>query len=124
MYFPFPYITKSLDRLEHWGLVSLGSLDDLAGAGVGGRDGLAGSLAVKVHQLVEVEAGPLEDLDLADVDLVQVVDTLASLLNVDGDGVGDELGDDLLEVAGGDFAGDDVDHLFADLSDLKRKSIH
>ena len=43
---------------------------------------------------------------------------LTSLLNVPGDGVGDEFVDDLLEVGGADLPGDDVDHLLTDVPDL------
>lgn len=110
---------KTLDRLLHWRLIALGPVHDLAGGGVG--DGLGGSFAVQVHQLVQVEAGLLQDLDLADVDLVQGVDALASLLDVDSDGVRDQLLNNVLQVAGRDLAGDDVDHFLADLTNLKGK---
>ena len=108
-----------LDGLEHGRLVALGPVDDLAGLGVGRGHGLAGALAVQLDELGEVEAGSLLDLDLADVHVVEGGDALAGLLDVLGHRVGDELLDDLLQVAGADLTGDDVDHLLADLPDLE-----
>ena len=43
-------------------------------------------------------------------------------LDVKRHGVGNELANDVLEVGGGDLAGDDVQHLFADLTDLEEGS--
>ena len=44
--------------------------------------------------------------------------TLASLLNITGNGVRDQLVDDVLQVGGGHLAADDVDHLLADVPHL------
>ncbi len=108
-----------LDGLEHRRLVALGPLDDLAGRGVGGGDSLA--LPVQLHQLGKVESRLLEDLHLPHVNVVQGVDALASLLDVHRHGVRDQLVDDVLQVGGGHLAGHDVDHLLADLADLKNE---
>ena len=44
--------------------------------------------------------------------------TLAGLLDVSGDGVGNKFVNDLLEVCGADLPGDDVDHLLPDVLHL------
>ena len=49
--------------------------------------------------------------------------TLASLLNITGNGVRDQLVDDVLQVGGGDLAADDVDHLLADVSHLHHQEL-
>ena len=73
---------------------------------------------MKVHQLVQVEPRLPQHLHLPDVDVVQRVDAHARLLDVLGDGVGDQLVDHLLQVTGRHLAGDDVHHLLADLTHL------
>merc|ERR1719180_313022 len=50
--------------------------------------------------------------------LVKRVDALASFLDVPGNGVGNELVDNILEVSGGNLPGDDVAHLLPDVPDL------
>ena len=64
-----------LNSFLHWGLVALGPLHNLAGVGVGGGGGLATTLVVHVHQLGQVKPGSLHHLHLADVDIMQGVDT-------------------------------------------------
>merc|ERR1719411_1073999 len=86
---------RNLDGLQHWRLVSLWSLHSFAGGSVGGHSGFAAALAVHIHQLVEVKAGPLHHLNLPDVHVVEGVDSLASLLNITGNGVRDHLLDDV-----------------------------
>ena len=67
--------TGALHRLLGWGLVSLGPLDNLAGLGVGDGHGLsAAALTVHVHQLGQVEPGPLHNLHFPDVHVVKGVD--------------------------------------------------
>ena len=66
---------RYLDRLQHRGLVALRPLHSLAGGGVSGHYGLAGALAVHIHQLVQVKPRPLLHLDLPDVDVMEGVDT-------------------------------------------------
>merc|ERR1719295_1405646 len=73
---------RYLDRLQHWGLISLRSFHSLASGSIGGHNSFATALAVHVHKLVEVEAGPLHHLHLPDVHIVQRVDALAGFLNV------------------------------------------
>merc|ERR1719188_1653254 len=109
---------RNLDGLQHWRLISLWSLHSFAGGSVGGHSGFAAALAVHVHQLVEVKAGPLHHLHLPDVHVVEGVDSLAGLLNITGNGVRDQLVNDVLQVGGGHLAADDVDHLLADVPHL------
>ena len=67
--------TGALHRLLGWGLVSLGPLDNLSGLGVGdGHSLAAAALAVHVHQLGQVEPGPLHNLHFPDVHVVKGVD--------------------------------------------------
>merc|ERR1719234_2079232 len=49
---------------------------------------------------------------------MQRVDALAGFLNVSGNGVGDELVHDILQVGGGNLAADDVNHLLPDVPHL------
>jgi len=56
---------------------------------------------VKLHETRHVKFGLLEDLDFADVYVVEWVDAVACLLNVPGNAVWDQLVDDFLQVIGG-----------------------
>ena len=56
---------------------------------------------------------------LADVNIVQWVNSVARLLDVLSDGIGQKLVDDFLQVRAGDIADDDVVHLLADHLDLR-----
>ena len=51
-----------------------------------------------VHEAHDVKAGRLEQLDLADEDVLERVDAVARLLDLLGDGLGDELVNEALEV--------------------------
>ncbi len=66
-----------------------------------------------LHKAAEVELGGLEDLDLADEDVLEGVGALAGLQHLLADELRDELLDEVLEVAGGGL-GDDGGHLGAD----------
>lgn len=55
---------------------------------------------------------------LTDVDIVQRVDSLARLLDILGDRIGQQLVDDLLQIRAGHITGDDGGHLPADFLDL------
>jgi len=69
---------------------------------------------VHVQETTQVEFGLLHDLDLADVHVSQRVDVAAELLDVLGDRIGNQFGDDLLQIAAADLLVDDLDHLPAD----------
>merc|ERR1719318_2421510 len=107
-------MSNSLFRSNLGLFITFRSLHDLSCVGVGGGGGLAATFVVHVQQLVQVKPRPLHNLHLADVDVVQGVDTLASLLNVSGNGVRDELVDNLLQVGGADLSLDDINHLLPD----------
>mmetsp|Transcript_3496 Transcript_3496/g.8356 ORF Transcript_3496/g.8356 Transcript_3496/m.8356 type:complete len:255 (-) Transcript_3496:72-836(-) len=79
---------------------------------------LIGGLTVNLHQLGDIELGSLQQLHLADVHVLERVDALASLVDVLANGLGDELLDQVLEVAGGGLLGDDLEHLPSDSADL------
>lgn len=85
--------------------------------------GLVVSSGVELEELAEIELGSLKDLDLADEDVTEGVDRLAGLLNLVSDNLGDELVNELLQVAGGGLSSHDLEHLLADLTDLSRLSV-
>ena len=71
--------------------------------GAGNNTSFAGNarfatISVQFKQFANVELGFLQNLDFADVDIVQWVDSLASLFNILANGVGDELVDDLWNI--------------------------
>ena len=78
---------------------------------------------MELEELAEVELGGLEDLDLADKDVTEGVDRLARLLNLSSNDLGDELLDELLQVAGRGLGDHDLEHLLADLADLSSLSV-
>jgi len=65
-----------------------------------------------------IELRELEDLSLADEDVLQGVDGVAGLFDLFSDGLGDELEDEVPQLDGGRLAGHDVNHLLADGADL------
>jgi len=79
---------------------------------------LGGVVPVDLHELLEVELGGLEDLALPNGDVLERVDAGARLLDLLPDDLGDELADQLLEVARGGVLPHDLDHLSPDLTDL------
>lgn len=97
------------------GAVKLGALV-LAGDGSGG--GGVCSVAVNLHELGDIELRCLEGFHLADEDVLEGVNRLASLLDLGADGVRDELADKVLEVNGRSLLGHDVSHALADSLDL------
>lgn len=86
--------------------------------------GLVGvGLAVEVKESTEVELGRLEELDLANVDVLERVDALGGLLDLAADDLGDELLGKLGEGAAAGLTLHDVGHLLADLSDLRAAGV-
>jgi hypothetical protein len=90
----------------------------------------SGVTTVESEKRLDIELGGLENLDLANVDVLQGEDALASLLNTvtndilgNGRRRGDELGNKFLKIARGGLLGHDLKHLLADLADLGRLSI-
>lgn len=73
---------------------------------------------MELKELLDVVLGHLEDLDLVDGNVLEGEDGRARLLDFLADGVGDELTDNVLEVAGADFTGNDFEHALTDGTDL------
>jgi len=73
---------------------------------------------VKFGQSVEIELRLLDDLDLADVAVLNRVDWHSGFGDVACNGVWEEFLDQLWDVAVGDLLGDDFGHLLSDLFDL------
>jgi hypothetical protein len=78
---------------------------------------------VEVEESTEVELGCLEELDLADVDVLERVDALGGLLDLAADDLGDELLGKLGEGAAAGLTLHDIGHLLADLSDLRAAGV-
>lgn len=129
-----------------WWFVSFWSLDwDTFGGGSGGGWFCRlSAISVEFQQLRQIETRLLQHLHLeregdgsvpqhfhfknsptyfTDVNIVQWVDSVARLLDILGDGVGQQLVDDFLQVRGRHVANDDVGHLLADGLDLRGLSV-
>jgi len=78
---------------------------------------------VKLKKLANVVLGSLEDLHLANVAVLERVDTLRSLLDLSANDLGNELVNELLEIARGSLALNDLEHLLTDLTDLSRLGV-
>jgi hypothetical protein len=78
------------------------------------------SLSVHVQESSHIESRLLGDLHLSDEYVLEGVDSLASLLNGEGDGFGEsgKLLHKLSKSAVGDFLGHGINHSLSDLSDL------
>lgn len=83
-----------------------------------GKGTHVGRLAVELHELVDVELGRLQDLHLADEDVLEGEDALGGLLDLLADHLWRKLPDETLEVDAGHFTGHDLEHLLADGTDL------
>lgn len=78
---------------------------------------------MNLEELVEVVLGCLENLYLSDVDVLEGEDTLGGLLDLSANDLGDELGDKLAQVARVGLTLDDLEHLLADSSDVRRLGV-
>jgi hypothetical protein len=126
-----------LNGSHDWWFVSFGSFDwDTFGSGCCSGLGRLASITVKFQELGQIETWLLQHFHLkmtrqllklslgnqkthlADVDIVQWVNSVARLLDVLGDGVRQQFVDDFLQVRAGDVTNDDVVHLLADGLDL------
>ena len=67
-----------------------------------------------LEELTDVELGLLEDLDLADVHVGDGIDAETSLLDLLGDGLGDELVDKVVEGGSSSLTTHDLHHALAD----------
>lgn len=112
-------LASALDRGEGSGLLELGVLGlDTSVLGTSN-----GSATVNLEKLVKVVLGCLENLDLADVDVLEGEDTLGGLLDLTADDLGDELGDKLTKVARVGLTLDNLEHLLADGADVRRLGV-
>jgi len=84
----------------------------------GGADVTFMGFLMELHKLGDVELGLLEDLALADVDILDGEDALALLLDLLANGLGDEFLDEVAEGAAGGLVGHDLTHLVANLLHL------
>lgn len=78
---------------------------------------------MELEKFANVVLGGLEDLYLANVAVLEGVDTLGSLLDLSANDLGNELVNELLEIARGSLALDDLEHLRTDLTDLSRLGV-
>lgn len=113
MKFSFFEIFQNLNFGNYWWFVSVSSIDSFAF----GVDFDAG-FTVKFGQPMEINLWLLDDLDLADVAVLNRVDWHSGFGDVAGNGVWEEFLDQLWDVAVGDLFGDDFSHLLSDLFDL------
>lgn len=74
---------------------------------------------MSLQKLASVVLGGLDNLNLADEDVLQGVDALALLLDLLADHLRDELNNEILQVGAGRLAGHDLEHLLANLADLR-----
>ena len=72
----------------------------------------------KERRLFTIKLGELEDLCLADEDVLKGVDGAAGLLDLLANGLGDELEDELPKLDGGGLLDHDLGHPLADGADL------
>lgn len=105
------YVNLSSDLRGGEEVLSLGVF---GGAGRGGGNG-----GVELHEASDVGLGALDDLDLADADVVEGEYAGASLSDGLADGLRDELFDKLAELALAGLLLHDLDHLLADGADLR-----
>jgi len=78
---------------------------------------------VKSQKSTKIELGRLEELDLADVDVLERVDSVTSRLNLTANGLWDELSNQLVKSETMGLLSNNLHHLFADLTNLRALSI-
>lgn len=102
---------------------------DFGGEDVLGLGVLSGTLkrlsggGVELHKAGSIELGLLDDLDLADTDVLKGEDLLAGLLDGLADRLRDELADEVTELALRGLLLHDADHTLADGADLGGLSV-
>jgi len=74
---------------------------------------------VESHKCAEIELGGLEELDFANVDVLERVDALCGFLDLPTDNLGDELRSELGESAAASLALNDLCHLSPNGADLR-----
>lgn len=78
---------------------------------------------MELKEGTKVELWSLEELDLADVDVLEWVDTLGALLDLATHDLWDQLGGELGKSAGGGLTGHDLGHLLANSPRLGRTCV-
>jgi len=111
-------VTLSITSCLLFGL--LGSSLGLGIACDFGANLLASWARVQLSELGSIELWCLQDLHLADEDILEWVDSLAGLHDVLANELWHELLDSLHQLDGGDLLGHDINHLLADGTDLGR----
>ena len=92
------FIFIFLNRVKDWWFVGI---DDSAVVGTA-LDDLAG-FAVHIQKFGHIESGLLEDLHFSDVDIMEGVGRGGGLEDLLTDRVGEELGDNVLDVGSGNL---------------------
>jgi len=80
---------------------------------------VSGRLTVQVQQATEIKLRLFEQLDFSDVDVLQRVDALGSLLDISSDSLWDQLGGQLTQSAVASLPRHDVHHLLPDRPNLR-----
>ena len=100
---------------QHYSFLNRFSFGEDVSGGLGSLSlGELGLVLVEFHELGKIELGLLEDLDLADKDVLKGEDLAALLGDLLANLVGDELLEEILEGALGDFDEKDFHHLGAE----------
>jgi len=93
------------------------------GSGLGGSDGFSLVFGVELHELGKIELGLLEDLGLVDKDVLEGEDFVALVSDLLGDGVTEDLLEEVLEGGFLGFVDHNLLHLGADELLLSTSSV-
>ena len=91
-------LSRPSNRLHDGWFVTFRSVSRSGNDASFAADARFASVSVQLQKLAKIELGLLKHFDFADVDIMKGVDTLASLLNVFADGIGDQLADNLCKI--------------------------
>ena len=112
-------LTSRLNGFLYWWFITFGSVNDGTLGRYNSFASLATTITVQFQQFGKIETGLLQNLHLTNVDIVQWVDTLATSLNIIGNGVQGQFADQLLQVGSADFIGNDFSHALTNLAHLR-----
>ena len=74
---------------------------------------------MEFHQFGKIKSWPFQNLNLSDVNVVQRINSLAGFLYIHGHGIRDQFVNDFFKIDGRYLSGDDINHFFADLTNLE-----